>query len=105
MDVTRREALSLLGALTCGGLVNGADFFRPKMPSGRTYGDVAKRRNELYELLGDLPDRQRPISARTLSEEERDGYILEKLELVPIPPTSVHSQAEPRDLLGACKCP
>ncbi|MCL2462121.1 MAG: dienelactone hydrolase family protein [Defluviitaleaceae bacterium] len=38
-------------------------------------------REKLYSLLGDLPPRDRPISARTLSHEERDGYTLEKLML------------------------
>jgi len=41
----------------------------------------AKRRELLYSLLGDLPPRRRRISARTLSTEERSGYVLEKLEL------------------------
>ena len=39
------------------------------------------KRRLLYSLLGDLPDRDRPISARTLSVEERPGYHLEKLVL------------------------
>src|SRR3990172_2825533 len=39
------------------------------------------RRKQLYELLGDLPDRNRPISARKISEEERSGYFVEKLQL------------------------
>jgi len=38
-------------------------------------------REKLYSLLGDLPDRHRPISARLVGEEERDSYILETLEL------------------------
>jgi dienelactone hydrolase len=42
---------------------------------------AAERRRELYGLLGDLPPRQRPIGARTLSVEERPGFSLEKLEL------------------------
>ena len=41
----------------------------------------ADRRRELYSLLGDLPDRNRPIAARSVSTEERPGYILEKLIL------------------------
>jgi acetyl esterase/lipase len=36
------------------------------------------RRAELYALLGDLPDRHRPITDHKLSEEERDGYVLER---------------------------
>jgi dienelactone hydrolase len=39
------------------------------------------RRKELYGLLGDLPDRKRMISARTISTEEKATYVLEKLEL------------------------
>ena len=42
---------------------------------------AAARRRELYGLLGDLPAPQRPIGARTVSVEERPGFILEKLEL------------------------
>ena len=41
----------------------------------------AENRALLYSLLGDLPDRNRPVSGRKVSEEDRDGYILEKLEL------------------------
>ncbi len=39
------------------------------------------RRRELYSLLGDLPDRGRPISARTLSVAENTFYRLEELVL------------------------
>src|SRR5262245_18804484 len=44
-------------------------------------GGAAERRAELYELLGDLPARTRPISATTVDQEERDGYVLERLLL------------------------
>ncbi|MRH42671.1 prolyl oligopeptidase family serine peptidase [Aquibacillus halophilus] len=37
-----------------------------------------KRREELYRLLGDLPDKSQPISAKKLNEEVRDEYVLEK---------------------------
>lgn len=40
-----------------------------------------QRRRELWNLLGDLPDRNRRPSARKISEEERPGYVLEKLVL------------------------
>lgn len=49
--------------------------------SFQSVGNQAKRREQLYALLGDLPDRHRPISSRTLSTETRDGYVLEKLVL------------------------
>ena len=39
------------------------------------------RRRELYALLGDLPDRQRPIGGKKRDEEERDGYVLETWDL------------------------
>ncbi|MCC7144845.1 MAG: acetylxylan esterase [Phycisphaeraceae bacterium] len=38
-------------------------------------------REVLWSLLGDLPARERPIGVRTLSVEERDGYVLERLRL------------------------
>ena len=47
----------------------------------RTNADAPARRAELYGLLGDLPDRHRPIAASTLAVEERPTYILEKLAL------------------------
>jgi len=42
---------------------------------------AAERRQELYRLLGKVPDRQRPISAEKLAEGERDGYVLEQWRL------------------------
>ena len=41
----------------------------------------AARRQELYELLGDLPPRSRPLDVQLIEEEEREGYSLEKLVL------------------------
>src|SRR5215213_9150101 len=41
----------------------------------------AIRRQELYGLLGDLPLRSRPLDAQLIAEEEREGYVLEKLVL------------------------
>ncbi len=43
--------------------------------------DKAARRQELYSLLGDLPPRDREISAELVVQEERQGYVLEKLTL------------------------
>jgi dienelactone hydrolase len=43
--------------------------------------DPAARREQLYGLLGDLPDRDRAISARTIAVEDCGVYILEKLSL------------------------
>jgi hypothetical protein len=41
----------------------------------------AKRRKELWQLLGDLPWQHRPGPARLLSTEEHEGYTLERLML------------------------
>jgi hypothetical protein len=43
--------------------------------------DPEDRRRELYGLMGDLPDRHRPITSKKRSEEARDGYVLETWEL------------------------
>lgn len=40
-----------------------------------------QRRRQLYALLGDLPPRNRRISARKVAEERRASYVLEKLVL------------------------
>lgn len=60
--------------------------------------DPEARRRELYGLLGELPDRDRPIAARTVSVEERPGYILETLVLdlnglEPVPASFVRPHA------------
>ena len=39
------------------------------------------RREELYVLLGDLPDRRRPVRATTIDTREQAGYLLEVLVL------------------------
>jgi len=39
------------------------------------------RREELYRLLGDLPPRNRKVTARRMSTEDRGGFTLEKLVL------------------------
>lgn len=39
------------------------------------------RRQELYGLLGDLPERHRPIGAEQVAEERRRGFVVEKLVL------------------------
>ena len=53
-----------------------ADLPLPKA-LGRSCRDATGRRAELYALMGDLPDRERPIRAEKRGESERDGYLLE----------------------------
>jgi pimeloyl-ACP methyl ester carboxylesterase len=72
-EATRRDILTLAGGL---GLLLGVP--RRLMANPR---DPAAGRRLLYSLMGDLPDRARPIAARKRSEEEREGYVLETLEL------------------------
>ena len=73
----RRDLLSLAAfapfAPVAGG---GGRIISPAMQS--TNG---ARRRELYEVLGDLPDRQRPIGGRKRSEASRDTFVLETWEL------------------------
>jgi dienelactone hydrolase len=80
--MTRLPRRSFLQASAAGlgvsALVRSASAELPVPPAtGRHYRDAAARRAELYALLGDLPDRQRPIRAEKRDEQERDGYVLE----------------------------
>jgi hypothetical protein len=75
--LTRRDVLNLTGLASMSPL---ASKIRPQqkpvakaIPSGR--------RRELYGLLGELPDRNRPIGGTKRGEQERDGYILETWDL------------------------
>jgi dienelactone hydrolase len=43
--------------------------------------DKLSPRQELYALLGDLPDRSRQITCKLVAEETRENYVLEKLLL------------------------
>ena len=60
--------------------------------------DPSARRQTLITLLGDLPDRNRPIQVTHLSSETRSGYVLERLVLdlngiEPVPAYFVHPDA------------
>lgn len=43
--------------------------------------DAVERRQELYSLLGDLPPRDRDVSARLISTHEAEKYLIERFEL------------------------
>ena len=67
MDFSRREMLGLMGTLGVTGEALGEAFVGPEAPpSPRRLVDEATqaRRDELYALMGELPDRNRPISAK-----------------------------------------
>jgi dienelactone hydrolase len=99
-SVTRREvlgALGNLGVLASTGLAADADMQSPSTSPKQ----AATRRAELYGLLGQLPDRQRPVSGEKLGEAERDGYILEtwRFDLNGIEPVPAYV-ARPKGLAG-----
>ena len=73
----RRDVLTLGGLASLGSL-SPLEARTMTTPSAQRPED---RRRELYALLGDLPDRQRPIGGKKRSEEERDGYVLETWDL------------------------
>jgi hypothetical protein len=58
-------------------------FFDVPSPAGMRYSrdKAPELRAELYDLLGILPPRDRPVSVRKIAEEKRDGYVLETLHL------------------------
>jgi hypothetical protein len=55
----------------------------PRFEASGAAGGAAPpdRRTELYRLMGRLPPRERAVSARLVSEEDRGAYTLEKLVL------------------------
>jgi dienelactone hydrolase len=59
--------------------------------------DKDERRRQLFALLGDLPDRSRPIAASQIGQEDRPSYVLEKwvLDLNGIEPVPAYF-ARPR---------
>jgi hypothetical protein len=75
--LTRRDVLNLTGLASISPL---ASVIRPQQKSPAK-GTPAERRRELYGLLGELPDRNRPIGGTKRGEQERDGYILETWDL------------------------
>jgi pimeloyl-ACP methyl ester carboxylesterase len=78
----RREVLTLAGLASfssMSSLSEGNNW--PTIE--RSYGlqRPVERRKELYALLGDLPDRRRPIGGAKRSEERRDSFVLETWDL------------------------
>jgi pimeloyl-ACP methyl ester carboxylesterase len=72
----RREVLALAGLAS---LAPAAATGRTIMTTG--VQTTSERRRELYSLLGDLPDRQRPIGGKKRSEQRRDSFVLETWDL------------------------
>jgi hypothetical protein len=84
--LARRDLLTLAGILPLSSLAvsatgpAGGSLAPEQMPPN---GDrtPAGRRTALYALLGDLPERRRPIGATKRGEQDRDGYLLETWDL------------------------
>jgi hypothetical protein len=72
----RRDVLSLAGLSTLRQLLSAEQSLRRVGTSGE-----ADARRELYALLGELPDRRRPIGGKKRQEQRRDGYVLETWDL------------------------
>jgi acetyl esterase/lipase len=72
----RRDVLTLVGLAALGPL-SPLEARTMTAPAQRP----EDRRRELYGLMGDLPDRQRPIGGKKRTEAERDGYVLETWDL------------------------
>ena len=104
-ELVRRDFLRASGRGVGAALVAAAAPARAELPippaTGRSCRDAAGRRARLYELLGDLPDRYRPITATKRGEEEHDGYLLESwvLDLNGLEPVPAFL-ARPRGLVG-----
>ena len=73
----RRDVLALAGLASLSSLSH-ADS---RSIVHTTMQRAEDRRRELYALLGDLPDRHRPIKSTKRQEAERDGYVLETWDL------------------------
>jgi acetyl esterase/lipase len=76
--VDRRTVMAAAALSTMGSMLPGSTspFQSEVLP-----GDPEGRRQLLYRLLGDLPPRNRPLSAKTIWQEEKGNYVLEKLSL------------------------
>ncbi len=95
----RRDVLAL------GALAPGAAAVSLRQGTGTRTGTrpatPARRRAELYALLGDVPPRARPVSGRKTAETEQDGYVLESwvLDLNGLEPVPAYV-ARPRGATG-----
>jgi len=81
--MTRRSLLTVMASAALGATGAESPFFNVTPPSELRYTreTAAALRAELYGLLGVLPPRDRPVGVRKLSEEKREGYVLETLLL------------------------
>jgi acetyl esterase/lipase len=76
IDLTRRDLLTIAGAAAVTPWNRSAEATAVAAPQTNE-----ARRQELYGLLGDLPDRHRAIAGTKRGEAERDGFVLETWDL------------------------
>jgi hypothetical protein len=78
----RREFLKGCAAATGFGLLEHLQLLGGQVESSEAFrARQNRRRQELWNLLGDLPPRDRPIGVKLLRTEAGSGYTLEHLEL------------------------
>jgi dienelactone hydrolase len=77
--LARRDLLKIAGLASLAPAAATAQTAQMPQSTGTEQG--AARRRDLYTLLGELPDRTRPITAKKRTEAQRDGYVLETWEL------------------------
>jgi hypothetical protein len=96
-----RHPLDRRDVLALGGLASLYSLSPGRMLMETAAQPAGDRRRELYGLMGELPDRRRPIGGTKRQEVERDGYILETwdLDLNGIEPVPAYV-ARPRSLSG-----
>jgi Acetyl xylan esterase (AXE1) len=81
-SVSRRRFLLSSAALAAVPFVEPSPVAASENPSPAEFAaHQARRRAELWGLLGDLPPRNRPITAERLSTETHPGFTLERLML------------------------
>ena len=95
--LSRRDVLNLSGLASLSALAP-MNREQTTSPAPRS---PAQRREQLYGLLGELPDRRRSIGGKKRREEERDGYVLETWDLDLNGIESVPAYlARPREITG-----
>jgi Abhydrolase family len=77
----RRQFLKAATLLAGGSLFLESPPLAAAKDSGTFKAHQERRREELWSLLGDLPPRNRPVSAKVIHTEQQRGYRLEHLEL------------------------